>query len=371
MTDKQFSVKQLSTLVTDVEQAQHLSLEDWEKVIRVFRQEGLLARLAFQLDDAGKLEELPDYAKKHLMNAQKVADRQTSSVHFETREIAGSLSGKDTKLYILKGAAYCLANTSFAKGRIFSDIDLLVSKDEIQEIESILKLHGWLSEALSKYDEAYFREWAHEVPPMKHAGRGTVIDLHHNLYLPISGRAPEIELFLRDAYELNGFYILRPAAMTLHSIIHLMLNDDLSHGYRDLNDLHLMFTEFNHPDYWQDLFELAKNSGFVDELYLAFRYSRHFFDTKIDTSIRVQFDALQTRGRISQSILDRLFISAFSPKHILVKGKLAVLAELLVITRAHFKKMPLKVLSYHTAHKLYRYAMETLLGKAFFEKEHR
>ena len=371
MTNKKFPVKQLSTLLTDREQAQHLSVEDWVKVIRVFRQEGLLARFAFQLDNAGKLESLPDYAKKHLTNALKVADRQMASVHYETREIVASLSANATKLYLLKGAAYCLANTSFSKGRIFSDIDLLVSKDKIQEIESTLKLHGWLSEVLSKYDEAYYREWAHEVPPMKHAGRGAVIDLHHNLYLPISGRAPEIELFLRDANELNGFYILRPAAMTLHSIIHLMLNDDLSHGYRDLNDIHLMFTEFNHPDYWQDLFELAKNAGFTDELYLAFRYCRYFFDTEIDSSFRVQFDALQTRGRVAQSIFDRLFVSAFSPKHVLVKGKFAALAELVVITRAHFKKMPLKVLCYHTSHKLYRYVTETLMGNAFFDKEHR
>lgn len=369
MTQTAFTVKQLSSLLVDCELARQLCLHDWVKVIRILRQEGLLARFASYLDDAGELEELPGYAKKHLSNALKVAERQRISVRFEARDIATSLTANDTKLYLLKGAAYCLADTSFSKGRIFSDIDLLVSKDRVHEIESTLKLHGWLSEPLDKYDEAYYREWAHEVPPMKHSGRGTVIDLHHNLYLPISGRAPKVELFLRDAVEVDGYFVLRPAAMTLHSIIHLMLNDDLSHGYRDLNDIHLMFTEFEHPDFWQDLFELAEQSGFTDELYLAFRYSRQLFNTNVNSRINACFNEFKKRGRVSQFILDRLFISALSPKHVLMKRKLTSLSQLLVITRAHLKKMPFKILCYHTGYKIYRTVMESLLGKAFFDKK--
>ena len=115
MKSKQFSVKQLSTLLTNCEYAGQLCLEDWAKVIRVFGKEDLLARFAFQLDEAGQLDVLPDYAKKHLTKALKAADRQTSSVHFETRELLLSLSAETTKIHLLKGAAYCLANTSFVR----------------------------------------------------------------------------------------------------------------------------------------------------------------------------------------------------------------------------------------------------------------
>lgn len=368
MTPPKFSTKELSLLLIDSQKTLDLELSDWVQVIRIFRSEGLLARFAYQLKDADVFESVPEYAQKHLCNAIKVAQRQVSSVNFESRQIVKSLSSRGTKLYLLKGAAYCLSNTTFSKGRIFSDIDLLVAKNDIQDIEDTLKLHGWMSEALSRYDEAYYREWAHEVPPMKHAGRGTIIDLHHNLYLPISGRAPEIDLFLNDAYELNGFHILRPAAMTLHSIIHLMLNDDLGHTYRDLNDLHLMFTEFINEAYWDDLLDLADKSGFADELFLACRYCQTFFGTNIGNKHAALLSNMHNIGKLSLYFLDKLFVVALSPKHPLVKRNLAGLSESLIVTRAHLKKMPLHILIYHSAHKLYRYLIESLLGKAFFDK---
>lgn len=368
MTPAKFSTQELSLLLIDSNKALDLELSDWVQVIRIFRSEGLLARFAYQLKDADVFESVPEYAQKHLSNAIKVAQRQVSSVNYESRQIVKSLSSRGTKLYLLKGAAYCLSNTTFSKGRIFSDIDLLVAKSDVQDIEVTLKLHGWMSEVLSRYDEAYYRKWAHEVPPMKHAGRGTIIDLHHNLYLPISGRAPEIELFLKGAYELNGFYILRPAAMTLHSIIHLMLNDELGHAYRDINDLHLMLTEFNNETYWDDLLDLADKSGFADELFLACRYCHRFFGTNVDKKHRALLSKMHNIGTLPLYFLDKLFVVALSPKHSLVKRNLAGLSESLIVTRAHLKKMPLHILIYHTAHKFYRYLIESLLGKAFFDK---
>tara|TARA_R110000751_G_scaffold3930_6_gene18572 strand:+ start:11226 stop:12341 length:1116 start_codon:yes stop_codon:yes gene_type:complete len=368
VTSAKLTTEKLSLLLIDSQKTLDLALSDWVQVIRVFRSEGLLARFAYQLQDSGVFKSAPEYAQKHLSSAIKVAQRQVSSVNFESRQIVKALSSRQAKLYLLKGAAYCLLNTTFSKGRIFSDIDLLVAKKDLQDIEDTLKLHGWMSEVLSRYDEAYYREWAHEVPPMKHAGRGTIIDLHHNLYLPISGRAPEIELFLNNAYELNGFYILRPAAMTLHSIIHLMLNDDLGHAYRDLNDLHLMFTEFNNETYWNDLLDLADRSGFADELFLACRYCQRFFGTNIDKKHAALLSNMHNMGKLSLYFLDKLFVVALSPKHPLVKRKLAGLSEFLIVTRAHLKKMPVHILIYHLVHKLCRYLLESLMGKAFFEK---
>ncbi|EWH11124.1 hypothetical protein DS2_04685 [Catenovulum agarivorans DS-2] len=368
MSKHKISSQQLFDLLADSQNALDLSDSDWVDVIRIFRSESVLARFACQLEESGVITQLPSYATKHLANAKLVAQRQVSSVRFECAEILHIAKNTCEKLYLLKGAAYCLASLPVSKGRTFSDIDLLVTKDVLAQTETSLKLHGWLSEPLSKYDEAYYREWAHEVPPMKHSGRGTVIDLHHNLYLPVSGRAPKVELFLEGAIETDGFHILRPAAMTLHAIIHLMLNDDLKHAFRDLNDLHLMMTEFSKQAFWEDLLDLAHKSGFENELFLACRYCRHFFKTSISTEYLTKLANMQNMNQSEIKLLDRFYALALSPKHYLVKRASANFAELVIITRAHLKKMPIKILLYHTAYKVYRSAVESLLGKAFFEK---
>lgn len=368
MTHSILSTERLCSLLVNTQTVRELEIGEWVEVIRIFRSEGLLARFAYQIQDANYFDLIPQYAQKHLSNAIKAAQRQVSSVNYETKEIAKILSSKEQKRFILKGAAYCISNKAVARGRTFSDIDLLVEKQELPKVESMLNLHGWISERLSKYDEAYYREWAHEIPPLKHASRGTVIDLHHNLYPPISGRAPDINLFLDGAKETRGFFILRPAAMTLHSVIHLMLNDDLKHTFRDLNDLHMMFTEFDSEDYWTDLIELAKNAGFSDELFLACRYCHLFFGTLSIARQANSIQKLNKRNKISLSFLDKLFVVALSPKHKLAKQKFSGLFEFAVITRAHLMKMPLHVLVYHTGHKFYRVLVESLLGKSFFDK---
>lgn len=368
MSKFEISSQALFELLANNQVALDLDIDDWVDVIRIFRSEGVLARFACLLEDSGITAQLPNYVIKHLANAKLVASRQVSSVTFECEEILHIAKTKHEKIYLLKGAAYCLANLSFSKGRTFSDIDLLVTKDLLAKTETTLKLHGWLSEPLSKYDEAYYREWAHEVPPMIHSGRGTVIDLHHNLYLPISGRAPKIELFLDGAIEIQGFHILRPAAMTLHAVIHLMLNDDLKHAFRDLNDLHLMMTEFDGQCYWDDLLELAGKSGFENELFLACRYCQHFFQTSISNEHLTKLAKMHQMNWLEVKFLDKCYMLALSPKHKLLKSPFSSFAVSLIITRAHLKKMPIKTLLFHSIYKGYRVLVESVLGKAFFEK---
>jgi len=50
-----------------------------------------------------------------------------------------------------------------------------------------LMLEGWVSGHRSAYDQRYYRKWMHEIPPMTHIRRQTVLDLHHNI-LPETAR---------------------------------------------------------------------------------------------------------------------------------------------------------------------------------------
>ena len=63
-------------------------------------------------------------------------------------------------LIVLKGAGYVVASSRAAKGRIFSDIDLLVLEEDVSKVERALHLFGFVSDTDSEYDQKYYREWA-------------------------------------------------------------------------------------------------------------------------------------------------------------------------------------------------------------------
>jgi hypothetical protein len=62
---------------------------------------------------------------------------------------------------------------------MFSDVDVLVPRDRLADVEAALMLAGWASTNPSEYDQHYYRRWMHELPPLQHIRRQTVLDVHH------------------------------------------------------------------------------------------------------------------------------------------------------------------------------------------------
>ena len=269
----------------------------------------------------------------------------------------------NNKLIVLKGAGYVVAGSSAAKGRIFSDIDLLVLKDDIPKVERALHLFGFVSDTDSEYDQKYYREWAHEIPPLRHFQRGTVLDVHHNIVPVVSGRAPNIEFFFESTVETEyGVEVLRPAAMFLHSAIHLFFSEEFTNGFRDLSDLSLLLDEIiDDIDEANYLFELAQNTGFENEIFLAFRYLERVFNKQIPAHIKHGFKQPLPKG-IRLALSDFIFGKVLAANHRLVDVKFRGTAEWLAFVRGHILKMPFNILVKHTASKLWRSIVKSVTG---------
>ena len=84
-------------------------------------------------------------------------------------------------IVLLKGTAYVMADLPPARGRMLGDLDLMVPRDRIDEVERTLIAAGWLSAELNDYDQRYYREWTHEIPPLRHPDRDTEVDIHHTI----------------------------------------------------------------------------------------------------------------------------------------------------------------------------------------------
>lgn len=347
--------------------ASTLNLFDWQQLILVLRHQQLLACYSERFKQTGVFEEIPSRVKRHFLNADVLAANHKKQVEYEAAELTQHLSGKQPNLIFLKGAGYTLSGAKVGQGRIYNDIDLLTDRNSIAEIEKKLSLLGWLSEELTEHDDKYYRQWAHEIPPLRHGKRGSIIDIHHNIVPIISGRQIETKLFVQQSVTTtHGFQILSFPAMTLHSIVHLFFNEDVKKGYRDLIDIHTLITSNNHNEFWKKLLNLSIETGFTLELFLACRYTQMILGTNIPDLITHQIAKFRPWNLW---LLDFIYRNVLMPNHPICQPKWFGLADFFVLIRGHFQKMPLHILVFHLTTKAWQSLVKIVLGKHFFSKD--
>ncbi|HEV2612170.1 MAG TPA: nucleotidyltransferase family protein, partial [Noviherbaspirillum sp.] len=199
-------------------------LPEWSLLIRQARRGNVLASLHALLDEQGLLDAVPVQAREHLEWSWVAAVRHTEAVRWEVRFIREALADLDVPLILLKGAAYVLADLPAARGRVFSDIDILVPKNRLNAVEAALMMHGWASMHQDEYDQRYYRKWMHELPPMQHIKRLTSIDVHHAIVPETAPVHPDAGKLLAAAVSVDDdkeVFVLSPVDMVLHSAVHL------------------------------------------------------------------------------------------------------------------------------------------------------
>lgn len=344
--------------------------QEWTQLVRVLRYQQCLARLGWRLRENGLLATVPDYALNHIKNAELIAQKQYHQVQFEAKLLQQLLQPVTGHLLFLKGAGYSLTDDALVGlGRTYSDIDLLVDKQSLPQIEQELCLHGFFAEDLDEYDQKYYRQWSHEIPPLRHGSRGTLLDVHHNLLPLITGRAPDITLFFNHTRQTQlGYTVFSPAAMFLHSAVHLLLNEEIKHGFRDLTDLYLILEQYQSTDFWQELLSLATNSGFNNELFLALRYNRKILNFIVPTAVSEQLQPYQP-SPFHLRYLDFIFMHKLMPTHPSIATKADLIADSLLLLRGHYLKMPLWLLIKHLGRKLSRQLLTAVFGSSFLDKK--
>ncbi|WP_371192518.1 nucleotidyltransferase family protein [Glaciecola sp. SC05] len=337
---------------TPVEQSQ---------AVTVFREQKILARMCYRLEAAGVFDSLDAKTQRHLLNAKKIADRQKEQVFNEARELARVLSNTVGYLIFLKGAAYSMCSGNLGKGRIYSDIDVLVPKKDIKACEQRLAINGWLGQEISDYDDKYYRKWAHEIPPMAHGFRGTIIDVHHNIVPIISKASLDIDSLLEHKEEiLPGIFVLSGPAQLVHAAIHLFRNEEYKGSFRDLTDLYLML-EGQDESFGLEAISIAEHIGFKHELSLAIRYVHTILSLDIPETVLAS-----AKSSGANAFNDFVFSKVLLPQHKLLAGSATPFKHTLAMIRGHIVKMPLHILIYHLVLKSARGILESIFGAHIF-----
>ena len=351
-----FAQNLVSTTWRQPESVTKLSLREWDLLVRQARAAGLLARLAHVFRQHGVAECVPSVARWHFEAAETLGNKQKIAVRWELQQLRLALIDLGCPLIVLKGAAYVAGSLPAAEGRLFNDIDIMIPRELIAEAESLLMFAGWHPTPLSEYDKHYYRRWMHEIPPLQHIHRDSVIDMHHAI-LPDTARYHPDSAKLRNRAvkvdALPGIQILSVEDRILHSATHLFHDGELPHGLRDLTDLDLLLRDAaSQPNFWIKLCTRAEELQLDRSLYYAFRYLRHFLDTPIPDSV---IDQLHTAApnRIVIALMDCVFTRVLAPAHNSCEDGFTSTARFAAFVRAHWLRMPFYLLVPHLFHKAF------------------
>lgn len=269
----------LCALLTSPARARDITPPQWTAILTIAHAERLSGSLAYRLSGLA----LPLAVQSVLDAARYNADAGRIQALWEVEMARRALSPLGVPVVLLKGSAFVAAGLDAGRGRQIGDLDILVPRDRLDDVEAALLKAGWEWVKPDPYDDLYYRRWMHELPPLIHKDRDRMIDVHHTI-LPITARPkPDAAALIEGAVTLtDGLAMLSPADMIVHAAAHLIADGDLDGGLRNLWDIDRLVREFEATDgFWDRLHKKAKHHQLQSAVNRALRLSRDLFQTPL------------------------------------------------------------------------------------------
>ncbi|QJQ33671.1 nucleotidyltransferase family protein [Sphingomonas lacunae] len=293
-------------LLRDPAKAADVPADAWDAILSVARGEVMLGTLALRL--AG--QPLPSSVARHLEAAARAADHAQRLALWEAEMCRRALGPLGIAPILLKGTAYAAAGLPNAAGRQIGDLDILVPRERLDEVEAALLAADWEWVKDDPYDQAYYRRWMHELPPLIHAERDRMVDVHHTI-LPLTARiTPDAAAMIADAQDLPlpahfgnlhepgddpeipadpstapllaGYRVLGRFDIVHHCVAHLMADGEMDGGLRNLWDFHCLVLEMQrrtNGKYLKDLLSDTGRHGLRHAYARTARLAHHLFGT--------------------------------------------------------------------------------------------
>jgi Uncharacterised nucleotidyltransferase len=342
----------LLALLAHPERALELDAGQWDLLVRVARSARLLAELGVRLERAGVLDQIPARVRAH-MNSERVIVRHIQkSAEIELRRLSGLLQRLDVAAILLKGAAYVAQVLPIAAGRSMGDVDIMVPRARIERVEAVLKEAGWVMAPMDPYDERYYREWTHEIPPLRYPGHLMELDVHHTILQQTARLKPIAPALFAESQLLprGTFRVLCAEDQLLHASVHLFQDSDCANRLRDLVDIDGLLRHFSSKEnFWGGLVARAKLHGVGRPLFYAVYFCERLLETPASPDFwRGVKDMAPNAG--CRWLMNALVPRALLPSHPDREPTLSVrFARNLLFVRAHWLRMPPLLLARHLA----------------------
>lgn len=280
-------------------------------------------------------------------NAKLRAAHDHMMLTFEMDRISRAIAGAGIRAVVLKGGAYVALGLDAAAGRRVSDLDILVSEGDLEKTEALLLDAGWQRDEPTDnpYDQQYYREYMHELPPLRHKTRGTIVDVHHAL-LPKTARyaiaTQKLVNAARDT-EVAGLSCFAPLDVFIHSAVHAFADGAVDAPVRTLVELYFLFNELD-DGVREQLVERSRDLGAKMPVAVALWALGNLFD-------------VSSAAKLSPEL-------APAYRHLMLKWALraktaggpgVVPAKLFLYIRSHYLRMPVYLLLPHLVRKALRW----------------
>jgi hypothetical protein len=257
--------------------AKRLGSAEWTSLISVARAESLMGSLACRLQRIA----LPEAVEKILESTRNDSEQARRQALWEAEMARRALAPIGVPVILLKGTAYAAAGLEAAIGRSIGDLDILVPRAALAEVERALLGAGWEWVKEDAYDDLYYRQWMHELPPLIHRERDRMIDVHHTILPLTHRRRPDADAMIASSIDLeSGLRVLSPADMIVHSAAHLFADGDLAGGLRNLWDIDRLLRQFaERAGFWAELHERAMRHQLLPPVRRAVRLASRIYAT--------------------------------------------------------------------------------------------
>ena len=253
---------------------------DWTGLIALARSESLIGAFAWRLEGAA----LPERVQALLEAARRDGESARAQALWEAEMARRALAPLGVPVVLLKGTAYAAAGLDAGRGRSIGDLDILMPRAALAEVERALLAAGWEWVKEDAYDDLYYRRWMHELPPLIHRERDRMIDVHHAI-LPLTARPkPDMEAMIEARVALaDGLFTLSPPDMVVHASAHLFADGDLAGGLRNLWDIDRLLREFSKRDsgFERELLARAERHGLLPAVARALRLAHHIYKSPV------------------------------------------------------------------------------------------
>lgn len=324
----------------------------WTQLITEAREQALLGSCYYHIADAGLIDLLPEKVLNHLISGKVYADKQKFTIINELLQLEPIFADAHYPCVLLKGCAYRLGMMPHARGRVFSDIDLLIPHDCFPDALERLNNAGYLEFTLSDYDRRYYLRWSHQHPPLIHYIRQSSIDLHHHIFPVSSKENILVSPILTSAVPLtnSSFAIPTRAMMFVHASVHLFYQDETHKLVKDLWDLYEIYQQTD-PSSLQAIITAANDLNAQSAVFYALSVLKDIYQLPLPqqelTSLAIHANPLQ---RQTMTTLIKLVLNK---RHLLHRP-----ASLWWFIRGHLLKMGLSTLIYHSIAKSIEQAKE-------------
>lgn len=339
------------------EPAQLLSLDPVARdlVLRQLRRLRLLAHVGGALRRGGAIESLPQSVQDQLVSAATLAQARARLATWELDRLVRALDpGPEFPVVVLKGCAYLLLDLPHARSRQLTDVDLLVPEQNLGVAEAMLRDEGWEAAPLSAYDERYYREWAHEIPPLRHVEREMEVDVHHNILQRTARLKPDAALLLQAAQPAGtaGLSVLCPADMVLHAMTHLFHSSEMDDALRELVDIDALLRHFAAGDagFWPAFADRATALQLRRPAWYALHYCRRWLGTPVPQPALAAIEPGAPAGLV-RAVMDCAVPGALFARHPDRPERGAALARSMLLARTQWIRMPPALLLSHLARK--------------------